>query len=388
MGIIQHIRKMFGFSGGDLSEAAVRELFVEISYKKLAIDACVNMLAATLSGCEFLTFEQGTATRKDLYYLLNVRPNPNQSAGEFWNSFVSRLLKDNEVLVVQHSDGNLYVADSFNVDDNVIYPHRYENVTVGSLVFARWFDESDVLHVKLHDENISRLIDGIYADYGKLIASAEGIFKRKNALRVVVETPAWESLTEDARNSRKKLFENDFRSWFEADNAGAALPLPKDLKLHDWSEKSRSQTVSRDIRALIDDIFDFTATAFRIPARLLRGDVAELSQATDSLIMFAVKPLAELIQDEINAKMFTKAEYLSSSHVKIDTHRIKLVDITRFAAAADRLFAASVHSINDNRRMLDLEPIPEPWANKYYVTKNYQQTNLQAQKGGDKDGNE
>jgi len=225
--------------------------------------------------------------------------------------------------------------------------------------------------VKLHDENIRQLIDGIYADYGKLIASAEEIYKRKNAMRVVVEMPGTSSMTEDDRAARKKLFEKDFRNWFEANNAGAALPLPSTIKMHDWSKNERIQHVSRDIRALIDDIFDFTTMAYRIPTRLLRGDVAELSQAVDALIMFAIKPLAELIQDEINAKLYSKNEYLRRTCVRIETKRITLTDVTRFAQAADRLYAASVHSVNDNRRMLDLEPINESWADKYARTKNY-----------------
>lgn len=390
MGVFKWFKRAFKLDGTDTKtgELIIEKLFAEISYKKLAVDSCVNMIAATLAGCEFLTFERGTEVRKNLYYLLNVRQNANQSAGEFWNSVIAKLLKENEALVIQHSDGNLYVADSFNVDDRVILPHRYENVTVGSLVFARWFDEDEVLHLKLHDENILRVIDGIYADYGKLIASAEEIYKRKNALRVVVETPAVEPMTEDARNARKKLFEQDFRTWFGANNAGAALPLPKDLKLHDWSNNDRAQYVSRDVRALVDDIFDYVAAAFRIPARLLRGDVAELSHAIDALIMFAIKPLAELIQDEINAKMYSRAEYLNRTYMKIDTRRIKLVDPTRFAIAADKLHAASVHSVNDNRRMLGQEPINEPWADEYVRTKNYERVNAVALAGGGENNDE
>lgn len=351
-------------------DMAWKELYAEISYKKLAVDSCVNLLAATLSGCEFLTLEEGREVRRGLYYLLNVRPNINQSAGEFWSSFIAKLLKNNEALIIQHSDGNLYVADSFNVDDTVLYPRRYENVSVGSLNFSRWFYTDEVFHVKLHDENIKRVIDGIYSGYGKLIASAEEIYKRKNATRVTVETPSVENMTDEARTARKKLFEEDFRTWFEAYTA-AVLPLPKELKLNDWSEKERAKHDSRDVRALIDDMFDFVAAAFRIPVRLLRGDVAELSQAIDSLVMFAIKPLAELIQDEINAKMYSKKDYLKRNYMKIDTSRVKLVDPVKFAVAADRLFAAGVNTINDNLRMLGREPINEPWGDMRFVTKNY-----------------
>jgi HK97 family phage portal protein len=275
----------------------------------------------------------------------------------------------------------LLVADDFTVEERAVYANGYEGVRVGDFAFKRRFANDEVIHVRLNDENIGRVIDGVYGDYGKLIASAGGIYKRKNALRVVVEEPTAQAMDEATRERRKKLYEKDFRDWFTADSAGAALPLPMGLKLHDWSDNNRLQHTSRDMRALVDDIFDFTALAYRVPVRLLRGDVAELERAVDAFIMFAVKPLAELIRDEINAKMYTKKAFLERSYVKIDTGRIKMVDVVKYANAADKLFAIGVNSINDNLRLFDREPIDEPWSDARYTTKNYSKINVVAEGG-------
>jgi hypothetical protein len=48
---------------------------------------------------------------------------------------------------------------------------------------------------------------------------------------------------------------------------------------------------SRDIRAFVDDIFDFTATAFHIPRGLLKGDLADVEKQTDNFLMFRINPL-------------------------------------------------------------------------------------------------
>jgi len=368
--ILNKIKRLFRLDGTGLPGLVELGLSAELSYKKLAVDSCVNLIASTLAGCEFVTFEEGREVRKDNYYLLNVRPNINQSGGVFWRSAVSKLLKANEVLIIMQ-DNNLYVADSFSVEKYAVYPNIYDNVTVGSLSFNRSFHGDDVLHIKLNDENIRRLIDGIYADYGKLIASAVGVYKRKNALRLLVEEPAVSSMQEEERKKRKNLYEKDFRTWIEADGVGAVLPLPLGMKVHERANSDRIQHTSRDMRALIDDIMDYAATAYKVPVRLLKGDVAELNQAVNALIIFTIKPLAKLITDEINAKMYSKAGYLRRTYVKINTRRIAMVDVATYATAADKLFAAGIATVNDNRRLLDMEPVEEAWANKHFVTKNY-----------------
>lgn len=100
--------------------------------------------------------------------------------------------------------------------------------------------------------------------------------------------------------------------------------------------------------------------------------------------MFRINPFVELITDEFNRKMFTKEDYLSRTYAKIDTTKIKVFDIVDLATAADKFFAIGVNSINDNLRMLGRESINEPWANKRFVTKNYESVdNIENLKGGD-----
>lgn len=388
MNVVEVAKKLFGIKtdGGSVKDdVCFVSLTAEVCYKKLAIEACIGLIANVIAGCEFQTFKGGKEHRGETYYLFNVRPNVNYSAGEFWHKCIARLIKANEVLIIMQND-QLLVADSFNIKEKALNPNLYEQVTVGDFTFGKSFGEDEVLHIRLHDENISRIIDGLYAGYGKLITSAQGIYKRKNALRVVMTKPKISAMDADAREDEKRLYEHDFKAWFENDSAGVVLPLPEQLKLQDWSNNTKSTTTqtSRDIRALIDDTLDFTAIGFHIPVHLIRGDMADLSNQIDALIMFCIRPIAELLKDEINAKMFSKAEYLNRTYMKIDTSRIKMVDIFKYATAADKLFAAGVHTINDNLRLFDKETLDKWWADAYFTTKNYQLADALLE-GGEKD---
>jgi HK97 family phage portal protein len=344
-------------------------LLTETSYKNLAISSCVNLLTSILAGCEIKTFEQGKEVQKKLYYLLNVRPNLNQSASVFWKKVISLLLYENEALIVQLGDGYLYSADSFDVEDKVISPRIYKNVAGGTLTLNRSFTCEEVMHLHLNNTNIRKAIDGLYRDFEKLIATSRDSYARRNALRILVEESGHSGLSPEDSKKRKDLYSNKFSAWAKGESA--AISVPQGLKVDDWSNSDRVQTTSRDTRALIDDVIDFAAMGFRVPTRLLRGDIADLDRSMDALIMLAVNPLAKIIKDEGNAKLYSQTQYLDRSFMKIDTSRIKTVDIVRYAAAADRLFAAGVNTINDNLRMFDREPLDEDWANTRFVTKNY-----------------
>ncbi len=67
--------------------------------------------------------------------------------------------------------------------------------------------------------------------------------------------------------------------------------------------------------------------------------------------------------------MYSKEEYIERTYLKIDTTKIKVVDITKLATALDKLFAIGGLSINDILIILGREPIEEEWANKRFVTK-------------------
>ena len=113
----------------------------------------------------------------------------------------------------------------------------------------------------------------------------------------------------------------------------------------------------------------------------MKGDVADIENKW-ILFSFCINPIAKLIQDEFNRKMYKKKDFLKLSYLKIDTTKIKVVDITKLATALDKLFAIGGLSINDILTILGREPIEEEWANKRFVTKNYQEAD--SLEGGEK----
>jgi HK97 family phage portal protein len=374
MGFVNWIRSFFKDDGIWKLKDELFLLTLEYHYKKLAIDTCISMIANTLSQCEFKTFENGKEKRGENYYLFNVEPNQNQNASEFMQSLVSKLIHNNEVLVIMQDD-KFYVADSFDLTEYALVENIYKNVTVKTFKFDKTFKESEVLHLKLNDSNIKKVIDNLYESYGKLISSAMNIYKRSNTKRVVLEGDFLRPQTDEEQKAINDLFDSQFKTWFEADGAGAVFQLQSGYTLRDISAEGKSGNTgqsSRDIRALVDDVFDFVAMGFLMPRSLIKGDLADVEKVTDNYLMFRINPLAELISDEFNRKIYKKQNYLKRNYMKIDTSMIKILSVVDLATAADKFFAIGVNNINDNLRMLGRETLSEDWAEQRFVTKNYQ----------------
>lgn len=384
MRIIKWFKGLFG----EQKEFNLNECFFDLGidyyYKKLAVDTCIDIIANTISRCEFQTFKKGKTSRENNYFLLNVEPNANQNATEFMHELVTKLVYDNECLVIMKDD-QLVVADDYTRKEYALKENSYKDVVVGDLKFNKVFYESEVLFLKLRNKKIMNVIDGMYESLGRLLLSSMNYYKRKNNKRMLVKGDFLRPQDDETQEAIDAMFEEQLKNWFDADKEGSAFQLQEGYELEDMSDgikaSSGSAGLSRDIADLIDDIFNYIAMAFHVPRGLLKGDVADIEGQIDSFLMFSINPIVENITDEFNRKMYSKGEYLDRTYLKIDTTQIKIIEIGKLATALDKIFAIGGITINGILEVLGREPIDEDWANKHYVTKNYQE--VTSIEGGD-----
>ena len=352
--------------------AIVGELAGEIFFKELAIQSSINLIANVLSKAEFQTFEKGKEVRKDNYYLFNVEPNPNKSASKFWRDVVHHLVYDNECLVIQQG-GYFYVADRFNCKKFAFREYLYDGISVDDYNLSVVYNESDVLHFELHNERIKDVIDGLYQSYSKLIAAAQGNYKRNNSRRGKVTVPTNYPTTEKAQADLKELFEKKFKTFFEAEGS-AVFPLTNGITYEDLQSNIgvKGGSDGKEIRAFIDDIFDFVAIALNIPPQLLKGSVSDTEKAVNNLLMFCINPLAELISDEVNRKYYGKQDYLARTYMRVNTSMIKASDIKDISGALETLLRIGAYTVDDCLKALGMEPLNTDWSTARFMTKNYE----------------
>lgn len=364
---------------------AADTLSANIFYKELAIRSCTSIIANALVMSEFKTFEKGEETRKDTHYFLNVQPNKNQNAAEFWNEVVTKMIYDNECLVV-NIDDEFFVADDFTPTEYVYYKNTYKNVVVKGLPIKRTFDEEDVFYFKLNDKNIKKMIDGLFNDYSTLLTAAIKSYKKANGFKGILKIDSMMPQDDESKAALEDLISNQFKKYIENDNA--LLPLSDGMQLIESDKSKGTAKDTRDIKKIIDDILEFVCMATKVPIGLVKGDVAGVSEMTDNFLMLCINPFAKILQTEINRKLYSKKQYLQRTYLKIDTQKIRLVDLGKLATAADLLFRIGVHNRDDNRELVGKERLGTEDSMMYYVTKNYETVvgKNEALKGGEMDG--
>lgn len=382
MGVKDWFISLFNKDGTLDINAIIGELSGEIFFKELAIQSCINLIANVLSKAEFETYEKGKAVRKDNYYLFNVEPNPNKSASKFWRDVIHHLVYDNECLVVQYN-GHFYVAEKFDVKKYAFQQYVYSGVTIDGFKLDRSYEEEDVWHFELHNQKIKSIIEGLYTSYSKLIAAAQGNYKRNNSPRGTLKIATSYPQTTEAQQKLQSLFGEKFKKFFTAEG-GAVLPLQEGL---DYTELASNIGVkggadNKEIRAFIDDIFDFVAIAFQIPPTLLKGTVADTEKSVDNLLMYCINPLAELISDEVNRKYYGKRDYLARTYMRVNTSMIRAHDIKDIAGALETLVRIGAYTVDDCLKTLGMEPLETDWSTVHFMTKNYSPVEAVIAEGG------
>lgn len=346
----------------------------KLAIEKFAINVAVNLISGCISKCEFKTYLRNKEIKQNEYYLWNIEPNKNQNSSEFIQEFVSKLLKNNECLVVD-VNGQLIIADSFYQREYAVVENIFENVTRKDFTFNRTFKMSEVLYFKLNNEDMSILLSNLMNGYNDLLTMAIGKYKRSGGRKGTVRLDKIASGDEKQQNAIEELFTKKFKTYFEAENA--VLDLPKNVEYEerngDGNKKSTSEMV--DIQNLIKEAFERVAQALKIPPTLLKGDIADIEKITDNFLTFCIDPLVDMICEEINRKRYGKEEYLKGSYIDIDTTCIKHIDIFAIAEKIDKLIASGMFSIDDLRRKLRETLLKTDWSEKHWITKNYQDIN-------------
>lgn len=372
MKVLDFFKDMFGKNDlVYLNEKMFNDTATELSVEMFAIHAAINLIAGCIAKCEFKTYLRNKEVKFDNYYLWNVEPNVNQNSTEFIQELIYKLLFNNEVLVIQHNN-QFFIADNFYRREYALIEDYFDNVVIKDFSFNKKFKMSDVIYIKLNNKDINVLLHNLISGYNKLLSMAIGKYKRSGGRKGKVDIDEAASGNEKKKEKIKKLFEKDFKQYFESENA--VINLPRGVEYTEitgeGSKKSTSEMV--DIRNLLDEVFTRTAQAFRIPPSLLKGDIANVSELTDNLLTFCIDPFIDILETEINRKQYGKNAYLQGSYLKIDTTCIKHIDVFSIADKIDKLISDGVYSIDEIREKIKDIALGEEWSERHWITKNYQ----------------
>lgn len=356
------------------------EMFEEttnrIHMKKLAIDTCISFLGRTISQSEFRIKNGKIFEKNELYYRLNVRPNKNMTASTFWQTFVHKLIYDNECLIIQADDGDLLIADDFEHNRYAVLEDTFTNVKVKDYQFKRSFRQNEVIHLRYSNEKLAPLIDGLFKDYGDLFGSVLKGQKRKYQIRGTVDMDMLAAKSREQQAKLQEFINNMYKAIGEKDEA--IIPQQPGFNYSEETGNSGGPGVD-EINKVTNGFLNHVAIAIGIPVSLLHGDMADVEKNTKNYMMFTVSPLLKKIKDEADVKFFTMNEYLAGK--KIEVKSISYNSLFDLATSIDKLVSSGAFTGNEIRQEAGYEPSTDPKLDKHYITKNYQE--MDSGKGGE-----
>ena len=352
--------------------------------EELTIHAAINLIANSISKCEFKTLENGKEYQGEEYYVWNYEPNKNQNSSQFLQELTATLLYRNECLVVENN-GQLIIAESFTKEEYALKETVFSNVYRKGLTFNRDFRMSEVLYFRLNNKNIRQLLTNLCNGYNNLLEEAVDKYEKaggeKGTLHIDAQAKGMKYGNKSFEEVYEDLMNNRFKRFFNS--RSAVLPLWNGFtytkQAAEQSKKSTSEM--KDITDVLDEIVVTVARAFNIPVALLKGDVSDVSKVTQNFLTFCVDPLCEMLQTEINRKRYGKYQVQRGCYVRINTTTIMHVDVFEIAEKIDKLISSGMYCIDDLRKKLGETELDTEESKTYWITKNY--TSIESLKGGD-----
>lgn len=338
--------------------------------RELALHIAVDYYAQAIANCEFQVFVDGKPEYNELYYALNVAPNPNTSGAEQKRRLVEKYFYDGRALMFPLTFGEhsyLYVADGFGVEEDPLFGDRFVGINVGGTAVKKTFKATDAYCFRQGDRDIAALVNAVGESYGKLMSSAASAYKASAGQKYTYDLgldnrPAG---NQDFEEWYRKTVAEPVRTFLQADNG--VFPLQAGRKLERLKGDARSVS---DVLELRKDIFSTYGQALHIPLSMMEGNTTTLSDVIKSFLTFGVDPLARVLSDGFTRNTFSFARWRAGCRIHVDTSHLSHNDFFDTADNADKLIRTGVACIDEVREALGLQPLNTEWSRAHVMTKN------------------
>lgn len=359
----------------------------------LAEAHAIDLIARMISKCEIQTFEKEKKSNKvkemkgNLYWTLNLKPNFNDNGTAFIYKLITKLLTKGSALIVINKtskDNFLYVADSYNCDNNILYNKTFDNIIISdneghSITLNKKYTSENTIYYSLKNEKLSIASENFKSNTIKILNAAQKSFIKSNMPKWRLKTPGGQPTMVDFKTGKFISYEEYKAKLLEGINSDeeAIIMLSEMFDLININDKN-SKNIS-DYSSVIKQIGDAVALKWGIPIDVFYGTQTDKSNSINDFITTTIDTYFEFLEDGFNISLVGKESYLNGEYIKFNRLNINHKDLIDKASGWDKLISNGF-SFNQLSNFLGLPEINEEWANEHYITKNYANV-----KGGDND---
>lgn len=357
-----------------------------LDLKLLTMASAVSYLAEGLAMCSWRTIVSGKEQKAAEYYRLNNQPNPNQSKNEFCSKLLYELAWKNEAVIFSPPDDgeNLFIADTWNVEKHGTQMDIYREVGEANDNRTWDFLASDVMHLKMNWTGLWPLISNVADEYQDMISTAYSGYKNQSGNRGTLEIASQAAGNEEQAKQIRANLQAQFKTFF--DNPSSVAILHSGYKYTPVASANRNTSEINDVAALTDEFAERIGLALHVPVALLKGNTENTEHARADLVMYGIKPIAQLFEQEYNTKVIGRNRFLRGSRLYIDPLPIQLANTETLANFCERMTSCGQYSVDELRELRGETLLGTEAASEHYITKNYGELGAEStgnQNGGD-----
>lgn len=349
----------------------------KLNLSKLAIEKAEGMIAKAIAKSDILLQTKSDQKRK-LEYRLNIQPNDNENGTYFWTKVVKTLLREEEAVIIRMGK-KYYRVSTWSTNDTVLSGRIYRDIMIENArktyKLNKTFLASEVIHLRYENARVRLLLNTVVEQYDKTLNSINAMMRMANSpkFKLKIDAPG-AYLVEAGENGKegKKYTREQY-----------AEKIKKLLDTEELTVLAESQGVlleSMDIKTSVkaeelskvaNEINNTVAAAYDIPEAVFQGNITEKSDATNEFITYAVGSIAEVINDELTAKLVGADDYANKKEkVLVWLARFKHVDVVDNASNLDKL-RSDGWSFDEIREMVGYPILDTDFSNARALTKNY-----------------
>ena len=348
----------------------------KVQLAAMAQEKAAGMIAKAIAKSE-IVLTKGENRRKDMeYYRLNIRPNDNETGTDFWFNVARDLVRTGEAVVIRTQNGKYYRANSWTMDDYVMFPKTYSNIVLtdgfNEFTMRYGISSDDIMHFRFNTAKMRIFTDNVLNCMNDALNAVQ-------ALETVTHTPIFKYRTDANLQFRRKTQDgkevritlDDVMDSFKSKIDGKKLAI-----IHEQNGTSldfldfKSNVNATEVQTMADMINKECAAAYDIPLGVFNGQITEQSDATNEFITYAVSPVAEVINDTLSAKLVGEKDYISGERAFVWLAHFKHVDVMDAAPQLDKLRAIGF-TLDEIFEMVGYPALNTEFSTTRALTKNY-----------------
>ena len=369
---------LFKSKTGDVSNVLeiIATDLTKVQLAVMAQEKAAGMIAKAIAKSE-IVLTQGEKRRKDEeYYRLNIRPNDNETGTDFWFHVARELVATGDCVVVRMPNGKYYRANSYQMDDYVLFGKTYSNITItdgyNEVALRYGVSSDDIMHFRYGTDKLRVFTKNVLDCLNDALNAVQSLETIANTPLLKYKVDAnlqFRRRTADGKEVRVTLDNvlEEFKSKIDGKKL-AILTEQTGTSLEFMDVKK--QVTAAEVASLADIVNKECAAAYDIPLGVFNGQITEKSDATNEFITYAVSPVAEVINDTLDAKLVGQADYIKGERAFVWLAHFKHIDVIDAANSLDKLRAIGF-TLDEIFEMVGYPALNTEFSTTRALTKNY-----------------